>query len=448
MSAIAKVLHERGESVSGSDQYRSEFAAALERAGVDISYEHRAENVEGADVVLTSAAVPFDNVELDAARQAGVPVLRRDEFWSELTSDQHTLAVAGVHGKTTTTGLLTWILEQGGTAPSFIVGSELKDLGTNARAGEGKVFVIEADEYGLAFLGLHPHLAVVTNVELDHPDQFQSVTEIQDAFQNFVDQVKQVVIVCGDDEGAARLSTAGRERITYGLAEGWDWRAEEVRPNGAGGSDFLVLKRGEVLGLVRTRLPGRHNVLNTLGALAAADWTGVPFATAREAVTEYHGTRRRFEVLGEVNGVTVIDDYAHHPTEIQATLSAARERFPEATIHAVYQPHTFSRTKRLLGAMSGVMDEADHAIVSDIYPAREEPDPTITGAHVAVALDHVNAEHIGDLRAIAAALETQIEPGDVVITLSAGDGNEVGRLLLKGQRAREGRSSDGEQEKD
>lgn len=446
MSAIARVLHERGETVTGSDQSRSDFAAALEDAGVEISYEHRPENVEGADLVLASAAVPVDNVELDAARQAGIRVLRRDEFWSELTKGQRTLAVAGVHGKTTTAGLLTWILEQGGAAPSFIVGSELMDLTTNARAGEGKVFVVEADEYKHAFLGLRPHLAVVTNVELDHPDQFQSVTEIQAAFQSFADQVKQALVVCGDDEGAARLSAAGRERITYGLSEELDWRAEEVRPNGAGGSDFLALKRGEVLGLVRTRLPGAHNVLNTLGALAAADWTGVPFAAAREAVTEYHGTKRRFEVLGEVHGVTVIDDYAHHPTEIQATLSAARERFPERTIHAVYQPHTYSRTKRLLGAMSGVMDEADHVIVTDIYAAREEPDPTITGAHVAVALDHVNAEHIGDLNAVAAALETQIEPGDVVITLSAGDGNEVGRLLLEGQRAREGRSNNGEQE--
>ncbi len=446
MSAIAKVLHERGDALTGSDQSRSEFAAALERSGVGISYEHRAENVQGADLVLVSAAVPADNVELVAARQAGLPVLRRNEFWSELTRDQRTLAVAGVHGKTTTTGLLTWILEQGGASPSFIVGAGLMDLGTNARAGEGNVFVIEADEYHLAFLGLRPQLAVVTNIELDHPDQFQTLAEIQDAFQSFVDQVEQAVILCGDNEGAARLRTSGRQRITYGLSGDLDWRAEEVRPNGAGGSDFLALKRGEVLGLVRSRLPGQHNVLNTLGALAAADWTGVPFATAREAVTEYHGTSRRFEVLGEVNGVVVIDDYAHHPTEIRATLSAARQRYPEARIHAVYQPHTYSRAKRLLGAMSGVMDEADHVIVTDIYAAREEPDPTLTGAHVAAALDHVNAEHIGDLKAAAAALETQIEPGDVVITLSAGDGNEVGRLLLEGQWAREGRSNDGEEE--
>lgn len=446
MSAIAKVLHERGETVSGSDKNRSDFAAELAEQGVDVAYEHRAENVSGADLVLASAAIPADNPELVSAHEAGIPVLRRDDFWPELMGGKRRLAVAGTHGKTTTAGLLAWMLEQAGAEPSFIVGGELLDMGTNAQAGEGDYFVIEADEYGLAFLGIRPHLGVVTNVELDHPDQFESVTAVEEAFQSFVDQVQETLFVCGDDERAMRLSSRGRQKITYGLGTKNDWRAEEVRPNRAGGCDFLVIKQGETLGLARSRLPGEHNVRNALAAISAADWAGVSFASAREALTEFHGAGRRFEVLGEVNGVTVIDDYAHHPTEIRATLQAARQRYPEARIHAVYQPHTYSRTKTLLTHMVGAMYEADHVIVTDIYPAREPHDPTITGAQVAAALDHVEAEHIGDLKAAAAALETQIKPGDVVITLSAGDGNEVGRLLLEGQRAEEGRSSHGQEE--
>ena len=446
MSAIARVLHERGESVSGSDQKRSDFAAELAEGGIDVTYEHRAENVSGADIVLASAAVPADNPELVAAREAGIPVLQRDEFWPELMGGKRRLAVAGTHGKTTTAGLLAWMLEQAGAEPSFIVGGELLDMETNAKAGDGDYFVIEADEYGLAFLGIRPHLGVVTNVELDHPDQFESMKEVEGAFQSFADQVQETLIVCGDDEGAMHLSSRGRQKVTYGLGTNNDWRAEEVRPNGAGGSDFLVIKRGETLGLARSRLPGEHNVRNALAALSAADWAGVSFPTAREALTEFHGAGRRFEVLGEANRVTVIDDYAHHPTEVRATLQAARQRYPDARIHAVYQPHTYSRTKRLLTHMAGAMDDADHVIVTDIYPAREPHDPTITGAHVAAALDHVQAEHIGDLKAAAAALETQIEPGDVVITLSAGDGNQVGRLLLEGQRVEGEGSNNGQEE--
>lgn len=445
MSAIARVLHERGETVSGSDKERSSYAQALEDDGVPVSYQHRAENVAGADLVLVSAAVPQDNPELVAARRAGLPLLRRHEFWSDLTGGKRTLAVAGSHGKTTTSGLLAWILEQAGAEPSFIVGGELLDLGVNARAGAGQDFVIEADEYGLAFLGLQPQLAIVTNVELDHPDQFGSQEEMEQTFQSFLDQVQQAVILCGDDEGAMRMNLAGRERITYGLGPGWDWRAEELRPNGAGGSDFLVIKHEGTLGLVRSRLPGEHNVRNALAALAAADWAGVEFSTAREALTRFHGARRRFEVLGEVDGVTVIDDYAHHPTEVRATLAATRQRFPQAAIYAVFQPHTYSRSKRFIDELAGAFDRADHVIVTDIFSAREQPDPSIDSRQITAALAHESAEYIADLKQAAAYLQARIEPGDVVITLSAGDGNEVGKLLLEGARtqAQEGRSSNG-----
>ena len=437
MSAIARVLHERGEQVTGSDWARSPFAEALEADGVSVSYQHAAANVANADLVLASAAIAEDNAELAAARQAGIRVLRRDAFWSELTAGRRTLAVAGTHGKTTTSGLAAWILAQAGHDPSFIVGGELLDFGANARAGRGDSFVIEADEYGLAFLGMRPEIAVVTNVEHDHPDQFPTPAALREAFQTFVDQVTGMVIAGADDEGARSLQTPSRQRLSYGLAEDADWRAEELRPNGAGGSDFLVVRQGEVLGLARTRLPGQHNVVNALGALAAVDALGVPFAQARGPLTEFRGAARRFQVLGEAGGVTVVDDYAHHPTEIRASLQAARQRYPDARLVAVFQPHTYSRTRQFLPQLAGAFDQADRVIVTDIYASREAPDPAIDSAMVAAALDHGQASHIGGLQDAADQILAELEPGTVVITLSAGDGNEVARLVWQGWSASE-----------
>jgi UDP-N-acetylmuramate--alanine ligase len=441
MSAIARVLHERGEIVTGSDRAKSPFSKSLERAGVTVSYEHKAENVEGADLVLASAAIPESNVELQRAADLGIPVLRRNEFWAELTKGKRTLAVAGTHGKTTTSGLLAWILDQVGEAPAFIVGGELVDFQSNARAGEGSYFVVEADEYQLAFLGLQPEIAVVTNVELDHPDQFSSQSAMQAAFQRFVDEVERTVILCADDPGAVAMNTSGRARVSYGLSESASWRAEEIRPNGAGGSDFLVLHDGTLLGLVRTRLPGEHNVRNALAALAVIDALGIPFAGARDALTGYHGAQRRFQVVGEAGGVTVIDDYAHHPTEIEATLQAARDRFPESLIYAVFQPHTYSRTKRFLPELSRAFAAADRVIVTPIYAAREQPDPAISGRLLAERIDHSSVSYAASLDEAAQMVLKRVESGAVVITLSAGDGNRVGELVLEGLRE-EKRGSD------
>lgn len=443
MSAIARVLQERGEQVTGSDRAPSTFSEALQADGVMVTYHHSADNVAGADLVLASAAIAEDNVELAAARQAGISVLRRDAFWSELTGGSRTLAVAGTHGKTTTSGLIAWLLSQTGRDPSFIVGGELLDLGVNARAGHGGSFVIEADEYGLAFLGMHPEIAVITNVEHDHPDQFPTPASMHEAFQTFVDQVTGMLILGVDDEGARSLESPGRQRISFGLSDQADWRAEELRPNGAGGSDFLVLRQGEVLGLARTRLPGRHNVVNALGALAAVDAVGVPFAEVRGPLTEFRGAARRFQVVGQAAGATVIDDYAHHPTEIRAALQAARQRYPDARLVAVFQPHTFSRTKQFLPQLAGAFDQADRVIVTDIYASREAPDPTIDSARVVAALDHGQASHIGSLQAAATQVLTELTPGTVVITLSAGDGNEVARLVWQGWQASEGGKNDG-----
>ncbi|HHH82652.1 MAG TPA: UDP-N-acetylmuramate--L-alanine ligase, partial [Chloroflexi bacterium] len=330
MSAIAKILISRGERVRGSDRERSAYAQALEAMGVPVVIGHRAENITDASLVVASSAIPENNVELAAARAAGIPVLRRKDFLSDIVQGKRVVAVAGTHGKTTTTALIACILQAAGKAPSFIVGGQIRGLGTNAQWGEGQDFVIEADEYDRTFLGLEPWLAVVTNVEHDHPDCYPTEAEFKQAFQAFADQVQGLLVVCAEDPGARTL-VPGKARLeTYGMEAEALWRADEIRPNSAGGSDFLISRAGETLGLARSRLPGRHNVLNVLAAFAASSALGVEFAQAREALTSFQGVGRRFEILGTAGGVTVIDDYAHHPTEIQATLQAARQRYPQA----------------------------------------------------------------------------------------------------------------------
>ncbi len=438
LSAIGRVLLERGDKVTGSDLERSKNTVALEKAGAKIHYEHEAANVAGADLVLASSAVPDDNVEIVAARAAGIPVMRRQSFWRDLMAGQRTVAVAGTHGKTTTTAMIAWILTQQNLDPGFIVGGDVLDLGTNARAGAGDVFVVEADEYDGAFLGLEPDVAVVTNVEHDHPDYFPTADSVRRAFQAFAAQVSGCLIVCCDDPGAAQLSTLGVQRITYGLVCEGDWQAAEVRANQAGGSDFLVVRRGETLGLVRTRLPGSHNVLNTLGALAAVEALDVPFTQARGSLVDFHGAGRRFEVLGEVGGVTVVDDYAHHPTEVRATLAAARRRYPERTIWAVFQPHTYSRTRAFYEALRVAFSDADTVIVTEIFAAREGPDPSISGEQLARAIDHPDVRFARSLHRATEELAGGVKEGSVVLTLSAGDANQVGRSLLDLLRERKG----------
>lgn len=438
ISAVAKVLHGRGVDVTGSDRARSIFAEALEKEGIRIAYGHSAENVVGASQVVASSAIPEGNVELVHALELGIPVLRRDAFLRELTAESETIAVAGTHGKTTTTALIAWLLVQTGQDPTFMVGGMVTDFKSNARVGQGPHFVIEADEYDRAFLGLQPKVAVVTNVEHDHPDCYPTAADFHAAFQSFVDQVEDCLIICGDDEGAKSLKSGSARKVTYGLSKEVDWRAEEIRSNPAGGSDFLVVKNGETLGLTRTRLPGEHNVKNTLAALAVVDHLGVAFKRANEALTEFHGVERRFEILGEAKGVMVVDDYAHHPTEIRATLQAARERFPKQELWAVFQPHTYSRIRTLLDEFAQAFVDADRVLVLDVFAAREVEDPTLSGKVIAESIDHGDVRFIPELAKAAQVLFDELREKSVVITLSAGDGNQVGRLLLEKLKASEG----------
>ena len=436
LSAIARVLLESGQLVSGSDEQETEFTARLRASGVRIFIGHAAQNIAGAEIVLVSSAVASANPEVVAAVQAGLPVVKRQDFVGGMMAERVGLAIAGTHGKTTTAALTAYLLSRAGQQPSFIVGGLISDLDTNARHGTGLPFVVEADEYDRMFLGLRPTVAVVTNVEHDHPDCYPTFAEMQAAFDEFAALVpaQGVLIVCNDDAGARALAQSARKRgtrvVTYGLQTGADWRAELLQPNSAGGCDFLVSHAGRELGLARTRLAGDHNVCNALAALAAVDYCGVPFATALPALRAFRGVGRRFEVKGEVHGITVVDDYAHHPTEIRATLASARQRFPGRPLWAMFQPHTYSRTRALMANFASSFGDADHVVVSDIYSAREASDAALSSADLIGAMQHADAQYVGGLEAAAHSLAQRMRPGDVLLTLGAGTSHKVGELVL------------------
>lgn len=436
LSAIARVLMEQGATVSGSDLVLSPVAEALARDGALVYRGHRAEQVAGADMVVVSSAVPEGNVEVQAAREAGVPVVRRPQILGELMEGHIGVAVAGTHGKTTTTAMIASIFWEAGLDPTFIVGGLVLGLGTNARAGTGPHFVVEADEYDRTFLGLRPQVAVVTNVEHDHPDCYPTFEDFRAAFAEFVGLLPPdgLLVACWDNPAARTLGEAraaqGAPVAFYGLRGEVTWTVRDLHSDPSGGPDFVVMRQGTALGEVRLRVPGIHNALNALAALAVTDSLGVPFAAARSILGGFRGVARRFEVKGEIEGVTVVDDYAHHPTEIQATLAAARQRFPGRSIWAVWQPHTYSRTKALLEEFTRAFDRADHVLVLPIYAARESDPLGISSADVVAGMLHPDARLVGSREEAVAVLGTEVRPGDVVLTLGAGDGDQVGEWLL------------------
>jgi UDP-N-acetylmuramate--alanine ligase len=437
LSAIAQVLLQSGYAVSGSDEQASPFAQALADAGARVYTGHAPQQVNGAEMVIISSAVPADNVEVVAARERGIPVLKRADFLGRLMEDRLGVAVAGTHGKTTTSGLVAFMLDRARLDPTFVVGGLLADYGTNARAGQGQPFVIEADEYDRMFLGLKPTVAVILNVEHDHPDCYPTLKEMQEAFRAFVDLLPAhgLLVGCEHDAFAHKLvderRAAGLPAVLYGFKREDTYRADSLQLNGAGGYDFLVVKNGATLGLARNRLPGEHNVLNSLAALAVADFVGVEFNDARNALADYRGAGRRFEVKGEARGVTVVDDYAHHPTEIRATLAAARRRFGDRPLWVVFQPHTFSRTRTLLAEFAASFGDAEHVIVVDIFRSREAVDPGLSAADIVRRMDHPDVRYIPALADAATALIARLKPGDVLLTLGAGDGHLVGQQVLE-----------------
>ena len=444
MSAIAQVLLGRGFTVSGSDQQANERTAALEAAGATVYVGHRGEQVAGANGLIISSAVPETNPEVTAARTNGQPILKRSDLLGLLMEGLTGIAVAGSHGKTTTTGMIAQILLTAQLDPTFIIGSELPSLGTNGRFGRGDHFVVEADEYDHMFLGLRPTLAVITNLEHDHPDIFPTELAYQTAFRQFVALLPENgrLITCYDDAGARQLleiiQPPPPQILTYGLQPGADLIASEIRPNQLGGVDFMVQQGEQLVGLARLRLPGDHNVRNALAAIAVGLDLGLDFNTIRQALADFGGMKRRFQVTGEVGGVVVIDDYAHHPTEIRATLAAARQRYSGRRLWAVWQPHTFSRTKLLLSEFATCFNEADQVVALDIYHSRETDTLGINTAVVLQTMNHPHATYTPSHKEAADYILDRVRPSDVVLTLGAGDGNLVGQWVLTGLRQKIG----------
>ncbi len=438
LSAIAKVLLERGYTVTGSDLQDSPLAQAVEKMGARVHVGHQAEQVEGADIVVRSSAIPDENVEVQAARARGIPVLKRAEFLGKLLEGYQVIAVAGTHGKTSTTAMIAWMLMKLGQDPSFIVGSVIQGLGTNARAGKGEYFVIEADEYDRMFLGLNPDLAVVTNVEHDHPDCYPTPEAFQDAFRRFVGRLtpKGILLACGDAPETLELGRQAEDQgnrfFTYGLrGSSNDYGVRNLSADSERGGYLFEGVRGEKsIGRVAMQVPGEHNVQNALAALAVADLLQLSPSGAGQALSTFRGTQRRFEVIGESQGVIVVSDYAHHPTEIRATLAAARSRYPGSEIWAIWQPHTYSRTRLLMTEFAAAFEDAHHVVVTEVYPAREPVELQFSARKVLKAMGHADGHFLAELADVPSFLASCLRPGDVCLVLSAGDAHQICNPIL------------------
>ncbi len=443
LSAIARVLAQRGHVLSGSDLAETDITRGLASLGVRIYHGHAAEQIGDAELVVISSAIPEHNVEVQAARAAGIPVVKRQDLLGKLMAGQRVVAISGTHGKTTTSAMIATILQQTDQDPSFIVGGILNDLGTNAQAGQGPCFVIEADEYDYMFLGLAPDIAIITHIELDHPDIYPDVDAMREAFEQFIARISPhgTLVACVDSSQVRRL-LAEIERsdlniLLYGQAQSADYRIVPTTQPGAEGTAFQVWEGNRIWVRCALRIPGVHNALNGTAALLAATCCGVDPSAASAVLAEFHGVKRRFELKGTAWGVTVIDDYAHHPTEVRATLSAARSRYPNRRLAVVFQPHTYSRIQALLTEFSHCFELADEVVITDIFRARARERATISAERMVAAIHHPAVQHIGTADEIVAYLATTLRPNDVLLTLGAGDSYRIGERVLAMLRERE-----------
>lgn len=425
LSAIARVLLERGFYISGSDLRASETTAALAADGARIYRGHDASFADGADLVVASSAIPPGHVETVAAEARGIPVHKRGDIIEAVMRGHDNIAVAGTHGKTTTTSMIIHILQQAGKDPSFIVGGKMGNTGKNAAVGSGPSFVIEADEYDNMFHGLRPNLAVITNVEHDHPDFFKTMQEVVESYAAFVDLLPPtgVLVACADDGAASALLR--RPAVTYGIDNPRaNWRAVNLR-HGDQRTVFTVLRDGDCLGEARLTVPGAHNVLNALAALAVAAARGIPFDVGAKALDSFKSAARRFDIRGMRGDVIVVDDYAHHPTEIKATLRAARLHYRRRRIWAVWQPHTYTRVQRFMSAFLTAFAEADHVLITPVFAAREEAAVGISSRRLADAMDHSDVRYAPSLEAAVSMLREDIVPPALLMIFSAGDANRI-----------------------
>jgi UDP-N-acetylmuramate--alanine ligase len=433
MSALALLLKQQGKQVSGSDQMDSELLNSLRKAEIQVFIGHAASHAGGADLVVYSSAVKPDNPERVYAESHGIPEIRRAELLGQISSAyENVLAIAGTHGKTTTTGMCGQILIAAGLDPSILVGGILPDLKSNLRIGKQNHIVVEADEYDRSFLALKPTQIIVTTLEADHLDIYKDLQDVRDTFHEFIsklDDAGQLVLQGDDPELLLLANRSSHPVISYGLTNMPDYRAIDIEINSFT-SKFTVVKRGKKLGEIILNMPGDHNVMNALGACTLAHQMGIDFEHIKAGLESFHGVERRFQLRGSKNGVEFVDDYAHHPSEIEATLLAARSGWANSRIIAVFQPHLYSRTKDFAQEFAAALEMADIAILTDIYPARELPIPGVTSELI---LEHGSAKiqllaHIEDVHQF---LSSKLQNNDLVITMGAGDIWKLHGLFLE-----------------
>jgi UDP-N-acetylmuramate--alanine ligase len=445
MSPLAEVLLSRGHTVTGSDRAVSDASRRLETLGIKVQYNHEPNFVKNAELLVYSSAVREDNAERRYAADNGIPEIRRAEVLGDIMRSNFTVCVSGTHGKTTTTSLVGTVLTDAKMSPTVLVGGMLRSVGSHAIVGNGGIVVAEADEYDRSFLAMCPTMAVLTNIEADHLDCYADLDEIKDAFVEFTDRVPfdGAVIACIDDEGVRSiLPRIRRSLFTYGTDSKADFRAVDITFEGGRTKFGVVHKGGRAMGRVSIGIPGTHNVMNTLAALAVAVEMGMEFSVAADSVSKFLGVKRRFEIVGVVNGVTVVDDYAHHPGEITATLDAARSRGYKR-VAAVFQPHLYTRTRDFMEQFAGALSAADVVIVTDIYKAREEPIPGVSAENIVKIMNGIDkkrvdnnvdnmAYYVNDKNDVLGVLRGKVSEGDIVIFMGAGDIWEIAENVVDG----------------
>ncbi|HMI86157.1 MAG TPA: UDP-N-acetylmuramate--L-alanine ligase [Polyangiaceae bacterium] len=441
MSGLAEILRSLEFDVSGSDLKENDITKRLAELGVRVDVGHRTANVHGADVIVFSSAIAQDNPEILEARACGTPVIGRAEMLAELMRVKYGVAIAGSHGKTTTTSLIATVLRAAGLDPTVVVGGKMAALGSNARLGAGDLLVAEADESDGSFLRLTPTVAVVTNIDPEHLDHYGTHDKIKEAFVEFASRVPfyGLAVMCLDHPHVQDiLPRVSRRHVTYGVSAQADYSAKSIRYSGPRTS-FQVFKRGEPIGEFSVSMPGTHNVLNCLATIAVADELEVPLDVTKQALATFGGVGRRFSIVGEPGGITLVDDYGHHPAEIEATLDAAQRAYNRRVVVA-FQPHRYTRTRDLFDGFSRAFNKADVVVVTDVYAAGEAPIPGVTAARLAQSIrehGHHDVTYVADKRDVAAALQQRIKRGDIVIALGAGDINASIRELMVRLEARE-----------
>ncbi|MDF2563924.1 MAG: UDP-N-acetylmuramate--L-alanine ligase [Massilibacillus sp.] len=440
MSAIAKILVEKGFQVSGSDLHDSEILSKLKALGATIFYGQKKENITGVDAIVVSTAISEENPEVIAAKENNIKIFHRSDIVATLMNKEKGIAVAGAHGKTTTTSMIGVMLDHAGVEPSIIIGGEVDYLGSNAKLGNGEYLVAEADESDGSFLKLLPDFAIVTNIENDHMDFYGTMENILKTFEKFLNNLPKedgLAILCFNNSHIKNIAkTLDRKYVSYAIDGEADYVAKNITTNGAETS-FEVYHRGQNLGMISLNIPGKHNVLNAMAAIVLGHKIGLSFTAMAAALRQFNGAKRRFQTKGRIADVWVVDDYAHHPTELSTTLAAARQTKPKRLI-CVFQPHRYSRTQLLLKEFGVCFDEADVLILTDIYSAGESPIEGVSGETIKVEVEnHMHKEivYIADRKDIAPYLSEAVQAGDLVMTMGAGDiyltGEELVALLNK-----------------